>query len=652
MNDGTITGASWVPGHSGTALSFNGSTDYVDCGTEVNANTAITVSAWIKVTNGNKYQAIYFKTDGGSWAGIVQLRIEVSNRLYFLVTRTDDVRNIAFDAGSGIPVGQWKHVVGVFDGSYLTAYVDGVPGTPAALSGTLKQVTSKTWIGIRDRDTYGKDIPFDGIIDEVQVFNRALSQSEVTALYTTGKAAVRNGLIAEWLFDEGAGTIAHDSSNRIYADSLGITNNAAQILITGTNALELPTQLLPFPHAYSDLGHGNILFQDTTTPQPPQHQFLDGQYTSLFLVMVQDPSYPSNFAPILATDHGLWVEKDIQTYGALFCTSDPWKSYGGGAILLGHGMSGSTNPPRISLIDSDLSYGTFGFFPEPGTPGLCINRPDMTPSGLYRFDGDRNDWVYAGPLCNGHFDTLYITKADGSTLANLKLGNTYCNDYYSSSGGENATFHGNVTGNANYANTAGSTNYAANAGIAVSANYAASANYANSAGYANPYAHTHPASDVTSGTFAESLIPHQFTSNVTIITTLNVANLQATNAPNPNIITTYSDIAPPLPDHYNIGNTTNYFGSVWANFLKYHTTCTSFDSIDDLAILKKIKTVSDEDGKEILDPEALAHLKDEHGFYDMAKMDGWHISVQKRLLERIEMLEKHLSQLQDTGEKA
>ncbi|MCW4003969.1 MAG: hypothetical protein NWE95_08685 [Candidatus Bathyarchaeota archaeon] len=137
----------------------------------------------------------------------------------------------------------------------------------------------------------------------------------------------------------------------VTASGASIETNAPQIMLTGNNALQLPTQcLLPFPHAYSTLGNGNIFFKDTTQPDG-QHRFLDGQCSSFFLVMVQDPADPlgTNYCPIIATDHGLWAEKDIQTYGALFCTSDPWKSYGGGAIMLGHGFQGSTDPPTDYL---------------------------------------------------------------------------------------------------------------------------------------------------------------------------------------------------------------------------------------------------------------------------------------------------------------
>jgi hypothetical protein len=78
----------------------------------------------------------------------------------------------------------------------------------------------------------------------------------------------------------------------------------------------------------------------------------------------------------------------------------------------------------------------------------------------------------------------------------------------------------------------------------------------------------------------------------------------------------------------------------------YHSGApTSFDSMDDLAVLKEIKSTTDDKGNEIIDPETLNHLKSESGFYDTAKMDGWHICVEKRLLDRIEKLENQLSKI-------
>jgi hypothetical protein len=80
--------------------------------------------------------------------------------------------------------------------------------------------------------------------------------------------------------------------------------------------------------------------------------------------MVQDPN--GNYDPKIATDQGLFAEKDIFTYGALFTESDPAKmtggtAGGGGAVLIGHGFYGTSSfPPCIVLPDS--GYPTLNIF--------------------------------------------------------------------------------------------------------------------------------------------------------------------------------------------------------------------------------------------------------------------------------------------------
>jgi hypothetical protein len=88
-----------------------------------------------------------------------------------------------------------------------------------------------------------------------------------------------------------------------------------------------------------------------------------------------------------------------------------------------------------------------------------------------------------------------------------------------------------------------------------------------------------------------------------------------------------------------------YLGNLYATgTIYYHSGApTSFDSMDDLSVLKEIKSTTDDRGNKIIDPETINHLRTDGGFYDTAKMDGWHISVQKKLLERIEALEEKLS---------
>jgi len=92
--------------------------------------------------------------------------------------------------------GNWYFVVGRYDGSNLEVFVNGTKKT-VSVTGTPNVSTSDFSIGCRF--VGGGDAvstPFDGIIDDAFVFNRALTDAEVTKLYTTTSPAFLNNLIS------------------------------------------------------------------------------------------------------------------------------------------------------------------------------------------------------------------------------------------------------------------------------------------------------------------------------------------------------------------------------------------------------------------------------------------------------------------------
>jgi hypothetical protein len=101
----------------------------------------------------------------------------------------------------------------------------------------------------------------------------------------------------------------------------------------------------------------------------------------------------------------------------------------------------------------------------------------------------------------------------------------------------------------------------------------------------------------------------------------------------------------------NIGTNTQYWGSMWANYLKYHSSCSSFDALDDLALVKNYKTtketreVSDQNVEvEVIAKESLPFLLDEEGFYEAGAMSGFLLGCVKALVLRLEALETELKQ--------
>lgn len=210
----------------------------------------------------------------------------------------------------------------------------------------------------------------------------------------------------------------------------------------------------PVIPTYDSVGNGNILFEDTTYAENPEETYPDGQRSSIYLTMVEHP-YPNlgKFSPIIATDHGLWVEKDIQTYGALFTSSDPGKGTGGGAIMMGHGFFGDVNfPPCIVL--SDANFDELHLFSSAVTQALAdLKLRNLTASGAVSGSTVSSSGIVYGTGFNIdavtphlHLDVSGVTKGfllfDGT---NVRLASTSGIPLKLSSGNGTITLSGTVS---------------------------------------------------------------------------------------------------------------------------------------------------------------------------------------------------------------
>jgi len=116
-NDGTNNGATInQPGQVGTAYSFDGVNDYVDCGdiTELNSASAFTILGWIKQTNLNNNERAFDKIKDGNHDISVA---PYQNKLYFEVGNGANSYGYWTGYSSTISSGEWYHLAAVFVGS-------------------------------------------------------------------------------------------------------------------------------------------------------------------------------------------------------------------------------------------------------------------------------------------------------------------------------------------------------------------------------------------------------------------------------------------------------------------------------------------------------------------------------------------------------
>jgi hypothetical protein len=235
-----VNSPSWVNGKIGSyALEFNyEDKDHVNLGTQIPyLNTEFTVSVWLNpdaINNGNLGPVVDLRRNNA-----IILRQNGDGKFYWYHAATDGT----FDSVStSVSNGTWYHAVLTWDGSTTTAYLDGsVVGTISNSSHDQKNNADAS-IGGQNEITSAGDEYFDGTIDDVRIYDRALSQPEIQALYQrtktqkiTDKDRLTAGLVGHWPLNEDNTSNAYDLSGR-GNDSSSVTGTTTTAGLGGTKA--------------------------------------------------------------------------------------------------------------------------------------------------------------------------------------------------------------------------------------------------------------------------------------------------------------------------------------------------------------------------------------------------------------------------------
>ncbi len=191
VSPGKLAGAKRVAGKLGKAVDTTGNT-YVDLGDFANfeRTDAFSYGAWVKLRPGNKGGGVITRMDDGAAHRGYDLYVS-NNRVYAHIISAWEGNAIRIDTKNQLKVNEWQHVLITYDGSSkasgVTVYINGkaspVNVTHDTLSDTIKSSVSLK-VG---RRTPGA--PFNGLVDEVRIYDRLLSAAEASSLAGGGGIA-------------------------------------------------------------------------------------------------------------------------------------------------------------------------------------------------------------------------------------------------------------------------------------------------------------------------------------------------------------------------------------------------------------------------------------------------------------------------------
>jgi len=175
----TVTGAIWTP--QGRSLDGD---DFIECPTLFNAYTAGSLGIWMRTDQTSKNQQVISKNNGSVDSVQIFLRNVTGN--YEARWRTTATYvDVVFDTATNVGNNVWHFLFTTWDGTTVTAYMDGNQKDTDNLSGTMHDNSTKLVIGAIDYPearTY-----WTGTAGEAFAFNRALSNAEQLRLYEATK---------------------------------------------------------------------------------------------------------------------------------------------------------------------------------------------------------------------------------------------------------------------------------------------------------------------------------------------------------------------------------------------------------------------------------------------------------------------------------
>src|SRR2546422_274680 len=408
--NGTLAnGASWTTGKNGNGLSFDGIDDKVILPATLDiAALPFTLEAWVKPSSFADWGAFFSKRDAYSSS---QMRFDVglaisTGRVY--VSTFNSIITFAY----GPPLDTWTHLSVEADSTGTTLYVNGV------LSQTLAAVTLGTGstAAVAIGSSADDDDHFAGVIDDLHLYSRALSQTEVQTDMSTpvGAADTTPPTAPTGLTATVAGSTQINLTWTASTDNVGVTGYRVE-RCQGTGCSNFGQLATPAGTSFNDTGLTAGTSYSYRVLATDAAGNLSG-YSTVAIATTNTAPPASGPVAAYSFDAGTGTTlADLSGNGnAGTITSGTWTASGKyGSALVFNGTSS-----RVTINDSASLHLTAGMTLEAWV------YPTVTPSGWTDLIYKQNDSYYleaastagVGPTVGGTFGNGWQNSAAGSVL--------------------------------------------------------------------------------------------------------------------------------------------------------------------------------------------------------------------------------------------
>ena len=223
-NTAVVSGATYRTdrfGYGNSSLSFDGKNAKVTASNSAQLNSNFTtISFWVNVGSLPAQGEVYLLSNGG-WQERWKISLPSHGKPVFTTHAASCCNDMDSGTGNELKPGVWKHVVMIHDGTVDRMYMNGVKVNQKAYAGALKSTIHPLGIGY---DPIDKGSYFDGQLDDIEIYNYAFTDQEVTAMYNTQAKfpGIENALVANYSLN-GNGTDSTQFKNNAIFDSKAIS---------------------------------------------------------------------------------------------------------------------------------------------------------------------------------------------------------------------------------------------------------------------------------------------------------------------------------------------------------------------------------------------------------------------------------------------